>query len=143
MGTDDHTTPSAPAAHSTDHHFPRGVVTVDDLLPGVYALYDRPACTHDTNPDGHRLTFAELCAREPRLRWLSDEIDNLPRRQRGFCAHEVWYGRTGCKARMAYLVGHFAASDDAALCTSAAYEVAYQALYDRLPDCDHDGMCRG
>ena len=44
---------------------------------------------------------------------------------------------------MAYLVGHFAASDDAALCTSDAYEVAYRVLYDRLPDCDHDGSCRG
>ena len=96
MGTDDHNTPSSFPAHLDDRDLPPGIVTVDALVDRVLALYDASPCTRNTNPDGHRLTFAELCAREPRLRWLSDEIDNLPRRQRGFCAHEVWYGRTGC-----------------------------------------------
>ncbi|MGN6561976.1 MAG: hypothetical protein ACTHMU_04885, partial [Thermomicrobiales bacterium] len=118
------------------------ILTVDDLQSAVLALCLPRATVRDTNPDGHRLTFAELCAREPRLVALAREIDTAPRRA-DFCANAVWFGRTGYKSRMSRLVGHFAETDDAALCTSAAYEVAYQALYDRLPDCDHDGGCRG
>ncbi|MGN6810339.1 MAG: hypothetical protein ACTHMP_05660 [Thermomicrobiales bacterium] len=142
MGSYDHNTPSAFPAHLDDRDLPHGIVTVDALVDRVLALYDAAPCTRNTNPDGHRLTFAEICAREPRLVALAREIDTTPRRA-DFCANAVWYGRTGYKSRLAAIIGHFATQEDAALCTSDAYEVAYQALYDRLPDCDHDGSCRG
>lgn len=35
------------------------------------------------------------------------------------------------------------ASSDPRLKTSAAYSIAYGAIYDALPDCNHDGLCWG
>lgn len=113
------------------------LIRASDLPP--YVPRER---RRDSNPDGHRLTWDELVAREPRLAELRRRIAAV-RAGPDFCANHLWYGRRGFKAEMAGLVGMHAESDDAALGTAAAYDVAYHTLYELLPDCRHDGWCRG
>lgn len=63
-----------------------------------------------------------------------------------FCANEVWYGRGddgGVKEKVAQLVG-WDRKPDPVLGSEEAYDIAYDALYDELPDCRHpEGGCRG
>lgn len=141
MGTYDHNTPSPFPAHLNDRDFTRGFVRASDIVDRVAARLERINRTTNSNPDGHRLSFAELAERSPRLAELAAEIARLPRRRAGFCANAVWFGRYGYKARMSALVGWFAESPDMALATVDAYQIAYHTLYRRLPDCQHDGMC--
>jgi hypothetical protein len=98
----------------------------------------------DTNPSGKRLTYAELEERDDRLYALRMAIDFVDHTSgsEDFCANHEWYGRAGFKATLTNIVGHWATQDDAALRTAAAYDVAYQTLYHRLPDCRHEGMCQ-
>ena len=59
-------------------------------------------------------------------------------RPANFCANEVWYGyfhRVGLKKRLCQLVGWERADRDPVLGTSAAYDVAYEVIYQALPDC--------
>ncbi len=101
----------------------------------------RPAAGRDTNPERKRLTYAELEARDQRLAALRVAIDTVGRTAGDFCANHWWYGRAGFKSELTRIIGSLAAQDDAALRTAAAYDVAYQTLYHRLPDCRHEGMC--
>jgi hypothetical protein len=63
-----------------------------------------------------------------------------------FCANEVWYGKGhdgGVRERVSRLVG-WDRRPDPVLGTEEAYDVAYDALYEELPDCKHsEGLCRG
>lgn len=116
------------------------------VITGLEALYDRPGPARDSNPEGKRLTYAELEEREPRLAALRLAIDAVGttgdvRAGGEFCANHWWYGRAGFKAALTGIIGHFADQDDAALTTAAAWDVAYQTLYHRLPDCRHEGPC--
>ncbi len=82
------------------------------------------------------ITFEELCKIEPRPQELSDEISKVKDLggPDGFSASLLWY--TVHKPRVAALVGWEA--DDSRIATHEAYDVAYQHLYELLPD-DRDG----
>jgi hypothetical protein len=84
-----------------------------------------------------RLTWAAMVELEPMLGELLREVKAIraPEGER-FCANEVWYGyngHPGIKPRLCELVGWDAKHP--ALRTIQAYDLAYDYLYDRLPDC--------
>jgi hypothetical protein len=81
--------------------------------------------------------FAELCRREPRLAALERDIRAVKDNGgRWFCANDWWYG--SFEPRLVQLVGFGAEQPE--LRTSETYDVAYDALYEQLPDCR--GECR-
>jgi hypothetical protein len=86
-----------------------------------------------------RLSFRGLAKLEPRLRDLLTEArSHHKNRDAIFCANAVWYGypgfRPGLKSRLSRLVG-WRAEQGGDLRTSAAYDLAYQTIYQALPDC--------
>ena len=85
--------------------------------------------------------FRDLAVLEPRLKVIAGEI-NAYRIAAKFkdrcCANERWYGyreweRQGFKARLSQCVGFEARNR--LLKSSEAYDVAYRALYKKLPNC--------
>jgi hypothetical protein len=89
------------------------------------------------------LTFEELVKLEPRLMVLMAEIRKVSSAgQPNFCANAIWYGykdpANSFKRRMSDLVG-IHAHQTGILESSAAYDVAYAALYSALPSCRHPG----
>jgi hypothetical protein len=58
-------------------------------------------------------------------------------RSKTFCANANWYGYSGpgLKEKLCQLVGWEAKTDDPRLKTNEAYDVAYEAIYEALPDC--------
>ena len=50
-----------------------------------------------------------------------------------FCANDVWYRPGSFKSRLVRLAGWWAEKPE--LRTSEAYDVAYDELYQQLPDC--------
>jgi hypothetical protein len=85
------------------------------------------------------LTWARLVELEPRLAELLAEIRRVKddKRRSEFCANGAWYGTydtEGFKPRFASLVG-FEAKGPAELKTMAAYDLAYEKLYQALPNC--------
>jgi hypothetical protein len=93
------------------------------------------------------LSFRALARLEPRLRDLLAEA-RAYHSNRGptFCANAVWYGypgwQPGLKGRLSHLVG-WAAERGGDLRSSAAYDVAYQTIYQALPDCRGRCACTG
>lgn len=84
-------------------------------------------------------TFENLCAVEPGLARLLRRA-RMHEPTMGFCANEIWYW--DLKPQLVRLVGFEA--DHPELSSSADYDLAYQTIYEALPDCDHPGeMCRG
>ncbi len=85
------------------------------------------------------LTWDDLAAREPRLAALRQAVERESAHGRlHYCANAAWYGyggHLGLKPRLLRLVGWGAQSHDPVLRSSDAYDVAYQTLYDLLPDC--------
>jgi hypothetical protein len=86
--------------------------------------------------------FNSLCALEPLLSDLESHIKAI--RDRGdspsFCANHRWYGCVGCnvcegglKQELVRLVGWRARHSD--MRTEAAYDAAYEYLYQLLPPC--------
>ena len=78
------------------------------------------------------MTFDDLVNRCPELGDMAAEIltirgDGGP----SFCANDVWYGRY--KGRLERLVGWLAT--DPYLSTPEVYDIAYEHLYNLLPDC--------
>lgn len=97
-----------------------------------------------TKVDPH---WYELVRLEPRLRSLFDEARRVKddRRTSSFCANAVWFGweaglHAGFKWRMSKLVG-YDARPHAILGTSRAYDVAYETIYNALPDCRNCLCC--
>jgi hypothetical protein len=100
-------------------------------------------------PPAPALTFERLQEMEPRLRQLAADIlarGKCGRRKRTWCANEAWFGyfayggNWSAKARLLELVGWERIPDptnphDRLLRTSSAYDCAYRALYDSLPNC--------
>ena len=93
------------------------------------------------------MTFDEVAKREPRLyglyaqakAWrvtvaLSKAYDEMPKE--GFCANQVWYDLF--KPILVSLIGWEYKGKDDVLKSREAYDVAYQTLYDTLPDCTHE-----
>lgn len=93
------------------------------------------------------MTWAELLALEPELAVLHRELSAIKDDGRGdyFCANEVWYGygsrhRPGYKTRLCELVGWCAPRHVLPeLRTMAAYDLAYDTLYNLLPACRNCG----
>ena len=88
-------------------------------------------------------TFAELVVFEPRLGQLLNELKAI-KTQRRFCANSIWYGygqHPSYRAKMSSLVG-WARRSHPILGTSAAYDVAYDALYGSLPNCRKGCACQ-
>jgi hypothetical protein len=81
------------------------------------------------------VTFDELCEREPALRRLYDEAraERRQRRSQHYCANRVWYGRL--KPQLLRLVGWERPDRDPVLGSSDAYDIAYDEIYQALPDC--------
>lgn len=81
-------------------------------------------------------TFADLAAIEPRLQALLDEARGICA-VKGYVAGKVWYGYggyPGLKPRLLDLVGWERPEAHPLLSTSAAYDVAYETIYEALPD---------
>jgi hypothetical protein len=79
------------------------------------------------------MTFADLASLEPQLGALLREARHVDASSDAFCANGVWYG--SFKPRLLLLVGWEASNP--ALRTSEAYDLAYETIYDALPDCRH------
>ncbi len=84
-------------------------------------------------------TWQDLVEREPRLADLRIAAERIrPAADAPFCANEHWYGyggHLGLKPRLIRLVGWGAQSHDPVLRSCDAYDLAYETLYDLLPDC--------
>jgi hypothetical protein len=120
------------AAHRMSGEWFRWVPEVESAVRRYLAAHSLPVAPD--SPAG----LNKLIAQEPRLlklyeRALSFHRATDPR----FCANEVWYGysdvRTGLKERLCMLVGWEARK--LTLRTEEAYDVAYDAIYEALPDC--------
>lgn len=83
-------------------------------------------------------TWEALVRHAPRLTELRTDVEAVESSPR-FCANRPWYGTGGFRDRMSDLVGWSAGSRF--LATEAASDVAYDTLYDLLPDCRHEGWC--
>lgn len=94
----------------------------------------------------------QLVKLQPRLNDLRAEIRSIQHRAlpQYFCANAVWYGERagydgypGIKPRVEELVGWHAGHPDTLVNSQEAYHVAYNSLYELLPDCDPVGcMCQ-
>lgn len=114
------------------------IVRPEDLLAEVLDLYDREASLDGYRPalvettlEGaiKRPTWPQLVKHQPALADLLRDFDRATDIS-GTCPQDVWYAGSagGFKRRMAELVGRWAATKDPFLCTSEAYDVAYQAF---------------
>jgi len=83
------------------------------------------------------MTWEQMVTIEPRLLTLYKKAKSYKPTE-GFCAHQVWYGHYGLKSQMFKLVGFCATG---ILGTPEAYDIAYDKIYNALPDCQHDGWC--
>jgi len=88
------------------------------------------------------VTWTDLVDEEPRLGLLEREIlYHAAQHKTGrYCASRFWHGYagTGFKDRLLELVGW--ETDRPTLRSSEAYDVAYDHLYELLPDCRHDSV---
>jgi hypothetical protein len=81
-------------------------------------------------------TFAALAKLEPELRALAAAARHQRRIARGlpsYCANQVWIFQF--KPRLCGLVGWSSQHPEPLLHTRAAYDVAYDHIYQLLPDC--------
>ena len=83
---------------------------------------------------------------EPELKALHDRAKAVRAEPgRPFCANYVWYRPCGFKDELCALVGYERKTGPDVLKSAAAYDLAYETLYDALPDCTHslNVMCWG
>jgi hypothetical protein len=87
--------------------------------------------------------FDALAQEEPELWRLFGEVTAVAVEQDGldtpFCANHLWY--RDFKPEVTRLVG-WLRKGHPVLGTSQAYNTAYQTLWEILPDCRHEGLCR-
>jgi hypothetical protein len=89
-------------------------------------------------------TWRQLVAAEPRLARLLREARAVDGSADDFCANSVWYGYDGplsLRERVSRLVG-WDRKPHPLLGTEDAYDVAYDTIYDALPDCRDCGCAR-
>jgi hypothetical protein len=84
------------------------------------------------------VTWEGLVAVEPRLDILLAKAHGVKddKRERSFCANAIWFGynnRPSMRAMLSDLVGWSSQND--ALQSSPAYDLAYDKVYGALPDC--------
>lgn len=98
------------------------------------------------------LTWASLVQLEPKLGRLLDEAQR--HKDNGvapeYCANAIWFGWRqfdghGIKERLCELVGweRVSKANVGVLGTSEAYDIAYETIYDALPNCRHAGVICG
>jgi hypothetical protein len=58
-----------------------------------------------------------------------------------FCANQVWYGFPNNRPGLKFHLANLARQGHPILGTSEAYDVAYETIYQALPDCR--GQCPG
>jgi hypothetical protein len=80
------------------------------------------------------VTFKQLVKIEPRLEGLDAKAAQIDGSDPDFCANRVWYG--SLKPALLKLVGWEASHP--LLKSEVAYDVAYEHIYSRLPDCKHE-----
>jgi hypothetical protein len=113
----------------------------------IFRTNAQPGASGPKEPTGCRPTFEELAALEPRLNHLLAEARSYhEKKYRRFCANAVWYGypghEPGLKQGLSELVG-WESGQKGLLGSREAYDVAYQTLYQALPNCRHRiGVCR-
>lgn len=79
-------------------------------------------------------TWHGLARHEPLLESLLMAAQAVRRPHgKSFCTNDVWYG--SLKPFLTLLVGWECLRDDPYLSTSDAYDLAYQTIYNALPDC--------
>jgi len=83
------------------------------------------------------LTFTEMTELEPRLKTLYLEANSVRPASGCFCGNRVWYDNF--KPRLVNLVGWYAERPE--LCSPGCYDVAYQTVYNALPDCGERCPC--
>lgn len=88
------------------------------------------------------MTWDELVEMEPRLKLLLRAVRRV-RVGVTFCANAAWYDQGKLKERLTKLVGsgRLGTDGDPRLWSSDAYDLAYDTLYEALPDCAHRGTC--
>src|SRR5215208_2067079 len=84
------------------------------------------------------VTWENLVEVEPRLRALERDVQTVADKGGpSFCANAIWYGyldpEFGFKERMTRYMGWIAEVPE--LRSIEAYDLAYEHLYDLLPDC--------
>lgn len=100
---------------------------------------------NETRNTANGPTWAQLVELEPQLQALLDEATTTDGSGEHFCANRVWYGsarnRNGLKERLCRLVGWDIRrrGGPVLLSSEAAYDVAYETIYDALPDCRECG----
>lgn len=86
-----------------------------------------------------RLLWRDLAREEPRLTQLRKQARQVAGDNPHFCANGVWYREI--KPQLIRLVG-WGRKGHSLLGTMAAYDLAYQTIYDELPDCRDCGCFR-
>jgi hypothetical protein len=83
----------------------------------------------------YRPSLEALIALDPQIDLLLREAAGVrdDRRKAYFCGNEVFYTRF--KPRVASLVGWFRRDGRPELSTSVAYDVVFDAVYDKMPAC--------
>lgn len=103
---------------------------------------NRPKSTQSISFE--RVTWEELVRLEPALESLRSKASAVrDTGGRSFCANRVWFGsadRVALKAQLDELVGWGVRWGDAVLRSKAAYDVAYDRIYNELPAC-RNCMC--
>lgn len=90
------------------------------------------------------LSWSRIKRIEPRLAGVESIIECIhdPGWEEGFCANDIWYGYTDArfsfKEQVNTYTGWFA--EHPLLRSETAYDIAYEHLYDLLPDC-RDCLC--
>ena len=91
-----------------------------------------------------KMTWRQVVWLEPRLQALFDEAKAMGAVGESFCANSAWYGYdapcNGIKHRMSKLVGYGRPAGsvrevDKLLQSHEAYDIAYETIYEQLPDC--------
>jgi hypothetical protein len=92
--------------------------------------------------------FRILCGLEPLLLRLLRRAQNCHRdKSARFCANEEWYGcgahnyGWGLKRELAKLVGYQRSDEHPVLSTEHAYDLAYDTIYEALPNCRGSCAC--
>lgn len=96
-----------------------------------------------------RATFSDLVTLEPALQWLMDDAVAYRKshgKKKTCCANARWYGYgdwkgRGIKERLLELVGNASSRRivKPPLRSSYAYDLAYDSIYRRLPNCRNCG----
>ena len=107
--------------------------TIDSQRP------DRPTCCDKCKQLPENFTFDDLCFHSYVLACLYKQAKYWAQTigRKPFCANAVWYSTM--KPIVELEVGYCARNPK--LESSLAYDVAYDSIYQALPNCRHEGMC--